>query len=311
MTVLAQTAAPRAQKTDGGLYDILDLILDRGLVIDVFIRVSVIGIEVLRVDIRIVIASVDTYLRFAAATNRLDLENRGTPVVAPAPAVLAPGLPTAVAYGGQPAVSPAIAAAPAPGGVVMQGQPVTAWPSAPGTGAAVPVVGNLGQAVGQALGAVGQTVGGVVGAVTPTVGGLVGAVAPTVGRVVDPVGRTVGGVVGAVTPAVGGLVQNVAPTVGGVVGTVGQTAGTVVGAVTPAAVPGVSAVVPAAGVPVAVTEPVVHGAGEVRVEEQVPAPAAQEATDASRPTEAGHEQAPATARGRTRGGKGQQQGGEA
>ncbi len=101
MTVLTQTAAPRAQKTDGGLYDILDLILDRGLVIDVFIRVSVIGIEVLRIDIRIVIASVDTYLRFAAATNRLDLENRGTPVVAPAPAVLAPGLPTAVAYGGQ------------------------------------------------------------------------------------------------------------------------------------------------------------------------------------------------------------------
>lgn len=309
MTVLAQTAAPRAQKTDGGLYDILDLILDRGLVIDVFIRVSVIGIEVLRVDIRIVIASVDTYLRFAAATNRLDLENRGTPVVTSAPAVLAPGLPTAVAYGGQPAVAPSVAAVSAPGGVVTQGQPVTTWPS--GTGAAVPVVGNLGQAVGQALGTVGQTVGGVVGAVAPTVGGLVGSVAPTVGRVVDPVGRTVGGVVGAVTPTVGGLVQGVAPTVGGVVGTVGQTAGTVVGAVAPAAAPGVSVVAPAAGATVPVPDPAVHGAGGIRVEEQAPVPAAQEVADAPGPTADGHEQAPTTARGRTRGGKGQQQGGEA
>ncbi len=103
------------------------------------------------------------------------------------------------------------------------------------------------------------------------------------------------------------------PTVGGVVGTVGPHGGPVVGAVTPMAATGVSAVVPAAGVPVAVpvTEPVVHGTGEIRVEEQTPAPAAQEATDASGTTAAGQEQAPATARGRTRGSKGQQQGGEA
>jgi|UPI00068BDE05 hypothetical protein len=65
------------QKTDGGLYDILDLILDRGLVIDVFVRVSLVGIELLRVDARVVVASVDTYLRFAEACNRLDLENKG------------------------------------------------------------------------------------------------------------------------------------------------------------------------------------------------------------------------------------------
>ncbi|TQJ46434.1 gas vesicle structural protein GvpA [Streptomyces sp. NBC_00080] len=58
-----------------GLYDVLELILDRGLVIDAFVRVSVVGIEILKIDIRIVVASVDTYLRFAEACNRLDLES--------------------------------------------------------------------------------------------------------------------------------------------------------------------------------------------------------------------------------------------
>ena len=56
-----------------GLADVLDVILDKGLVLDAYVRVSVIGIEVLTVDARIVIASVDTYLRFAEAVNRLDL----------------------------------------------------------------------------------------------------------------------------------------------------------------------------------------------------------------------------------------------
>ena len=56
-----------------GLADVLELILDKGLVIDAYVRISVIGIEVLTIDARIVIASVDTYLRFAEAVNRLDL----------------------------------------------------------------------------------------------------------------------------------------------------------------------------------------------------------------------------------------------
>ncbi|WP_372504749.1 gas vesicle structural protein GvpA [Streptomyces telluris] len=58
----------------GNLYDVLELVLDRGLVIDAFVRVSLVGIELLKVDARIVVASVDTYLRFAEACNRLDLE---------------------------------------------------------------------------------------------------------------------------------------------------------------------------------------------------------------------------------------------
>ena len=56
-----------------GLADVIDLILDKGLVIDAYIRIAVIGIELITIDARIVIASVDTYLRFAEAVNRLDL----------------------------------------------------------------------------------------------------------------------------------------------------------------------------------------------------------------------------------------------
>ncbi|WFB06125.1 gas vesicle structural protein GvpA [Streptomyces sp. LX-29] len=76
MTVVPQGAGGGAIQggATGSLYDILDLILDRGLVIDVFARVSLVGIEILKIDARVVVASVDTYLRFAEACNRLDLE---------------------------------------------------------------------------------------------------------------------------------------------------------------------------------------------------------------------------------------------
>lgn len=60
-----------------GLADVIELILDKGLVIDAYVRVSLVGIEILTIDARIVIASVDTYLRFAEATNRLDLYQHG------------------------------------------------------------------------------------------------------------------------------------------------------------------------------------------------------------------------------------------
>ena len=56
-----------------GLADVIDIILDKGLVIDAYVRVSLIGIEILTIDARIVIASIDTYLRFAEAVNRIDL----------------------------------------------------------------------------------------------------------------------------------------------------------------------------------------------------------------------------------------------
>jgi hypothetical protein len=60
-----------------GLADVIDNILDKGLVIDAYVRVSLIGIEILTIDARIVIASVDTYLRFAEAVGRLNLEQSG------------------------------------------------------------------------------------------------------------------------------------------------------------------------------------------------------------------------------------------
>ena len=60
-----------------GLAEVVDLILDKGLVIDLYVRVSLVGIEVLTIDARIVVASVDTYLRFAEAVNRLDLTETG------------------------------------------------------------------------------------------------------------------------------------------------------------------------------------------------------------------------------------------
>ena len=69
-SALTQMPTPRRGNS---LADVLDLILDKGLVIDAFVRVSVIGIELVTIDARIVIASVDTYLRFAEAVNRLDL----------------------------------------------------------------------------------------------------------------------------------------------------------------------------------------------------------------------------------------------
>ncbi|MET9643659.1 gas vesicle structural protein GvpA [Streptomyces syringium] len=72
------TVVPAQQGRGGGgtsgLYDVLELVLDRGLVIDAFVRVSLVGIEILKIDVRVVVASVDTYLRFAEACNRLDLE---------------------------------------------------------------------------------------------------------------------------------------------------------------------------------------------------------------------------------------------
>src|SRR3954471_6720283 len=66
----------RRAPSSAGLYDVLDLILDKGIVIDAFVRVSLVGIEILTVDLRVVIASVDTYLRYAEGVERLGVYNR-------------------------------------------------------------------------------------------------------------------------------------------------------------------------------------------------------------------------------------------
>lgn len=82
MTVATQSSRSSeggyvARPRPSGLADVVELILDKGLVIDAYVRVSLVGIEILTVDLRIVIASVDTYLKFAEATNRLDLYEKG------------------------------------------------------------------------------------------------------------------------------------------------------------------------------------------------------------------------------------------
>ena len=47
------------------LVDVLDRVLDKGIVIDAWVRVSVVGIDLLTVDARVIVASVDTYLKYA------------------------------------------------------------------------------------------------------------------------------------------------------------------------------------------------------------------------------------------------------
>jgi hypothetical protein len=80
-TAVQPGGASSARPQPSGLADVIDTILDKGLVIDAYVRVSLVGIELLTIDARIVIASVDTYLRFAEAVNRLDIsqEKEGLP----------------------------------------------------------------------------------------------------------------------------------------------------------------------------------------------------------------------------------------
>lgn len=85
------------QRPGGGstsLADVLDIVLDKGIVIDAFVRVSVIGIELLTIEARIVIASVDTYIRYVEAMQQLGaLPRRATP-----PALTPPVTPPVAVY---------------------------------------------------------------------------------------------------------------------------------------------------------------------------------------------------------------------
>jgi hypothetical protein len=99
MSMVPSVSAPAAP-SGGSMSDVVGLILDKGLVIDIYARVSLVGIEILTVDARVVVASVDTYLRFAEAAGRLNLE-----------ATRKPGLPDLLAGltgGGAKAPAPAL-----------------------------------------------------------------------------------------------------------------------------------------------------------------------------------------------------------
>jgi hypothetical protein len=101
MSIVPSTGSAVDRPSGGTLADVVNLILDKGLVIDVFVRVSLVGIEILTIDARIVVASVDTYLRFAEAAGRLNLE-----------ATRKPGLPELI-YGVTGAVKSATSKSPA------------------------------------------------------------------------------------------------------------------------------------------------------------------------------------------------------
>jgi hypothetical protein len=77
MAISTQNSGPAggAGPSGGALTEVLELILDRGVVIDIYVRVSLVGIEILTIDARIVVASVDTYLRYAEAVGRLNLDS--------------------------------------------------------------------------------------------------------------------------------------------------------------------------------------------------------------------------------------------
>jgi len=77
MAVASRTGGYIERPKPSGLADVLEILLDKGLVIDLYLRVSLVGIELLTVDARIVVASVDTYLRFAEAVGRLNIEETG------------------------------------------------------------------------------------------------------------------------------------------------------------------------------------------------------------------------------------------
>lgn len=119
--------APAISNSGGGLADVLNILLDKGLVIDASVRVSLIGIEILAIEIKIVIASVDTYIRYLEAMQRLDAARRGV-VPAPmsqgiggtygllssaVPAMVTPAMVTPAVVTPAPA-APAVPVAPAP-----------------------------------------------------------------------------------------------------------------------------------------------------------------------------------------------------
>jgi gas vesicle structural protein len=59
------------ERASGGtsLIDVLDRVLDKGIVIDAWVRVSLVGIDLLTVEARVVVASIDTYIKYSEAVS--------------------------------------------------------------------------------------------------------------------------------------------------------------------------------------------------------------------------------------------------
>lgn len=86
------------ERVSGGssLIDVLDRVLDKGIVIDAWVRISLVGIDLITVEARVVVASIDTYLKYADAVGLTGLVSRpqlaegGEEEEPPAPAVSRP-----------------------------------------------------------------------------------------------------------------------------------------------------------------------------------------------------------------------------
>ena len=76
------------ERAPGGtsLIDVLDRVLDKGIVIDAWVRVSLVGIDLITVEARVVVASIDTYLKYSEAVGQVAPISR--------PAAVAPELPS-------------------------------------------------------------------------------------------------------------------------------------------------------------------------------------------------------------------------
>ena len=66
------------ERTSGGtsLIDVLDRVLDKGIVIDAWVRVSLVGIDLITVEARVVVASIDTYLKYSEAVGQVSPVSR-------------------------------------------------------------------------------------------------------------------------------------------------------------------------------------------------------------------------------------------
>jgi gas vesicle structural protein len=75
------------ERVSGGssLIDVLDRVLDKGIVIDAWVRISLVGIDLITVEARVVVASIDTYLKYADAVGMMGLVSRPQSLAEPAP----------------------------------------------------------------------------------------------------------------------------------------------------------------------------------------------------------------------------------
>jgi gas vesicle structural protein len=72
------------ERQQGGtsLIDVLDRVLDKGIVIDAWVRVSLVGIDLITVEARVVVASIDTYLKYSEAVSQVAPVSRPQPELA-------------------------------------------------------------------------------------------------------------------------------------------------------------------------------------------------------------------------------------